>query len=56
MADVQNDYNILIGTLDLIGIKYSVGVKSNTYKTIILKQDADEIYLYFTKDGMYNGG
>ena len=52
MAYAKNDFNILCGTLNLIGIKYTI-IKGNHFKSIILKQYNDEICLYFSKDGMY---
>ena len=55
MANVQSDFNILKSTLDLIGIEYKAKI-GNKYNTILLHQDDDMIYLYFSKDGEYDGG
>lgn len=60
MADVQSDYNILKGTLDLIGIKYSTISSTEKDKIqgkmIIIANGVTGAILEFTKDGMYAGG
>ena len=55
MVNVQSDYNILIGTLDLIGIAYNTDNQKD-YSTIgILADTGEMLVLYFTKEGKYNG-